>query len=168
AVAQVIDAFHAPGAFILPGASGDPNFDIYQLPANNVVNEDSAGARLDFKLNTKNTLYTRFFRDLGDNIQPQSVSGRVLQVRTWPQNGVLALQTTLSDKTINEVKFGYNSALTRGFGKGIIVNGIDTSLFSINVTGSAFNTGIPGPGATTGIAVAGGLVRLNSQANGRG
>src|SRR5207302_5028053 len=78
------------------------------------------------------------------------------------------LQTTLSDKTINEVKFGYNSALTRGFGKGNVVNGIDTSLFSIDVTGSASNNGIPGQGGTTGIAVAGGLVRLNSQANGRG
>ena len=168
AVAQVIDAFHAPGAFVLPGASADPLFDIYQLPANNVVNEDSVGARLDFKLTAKHSLYTRFFRDLGENFQPQSVSGRQLAVRTWPQNGLVALQSTLSDKTINEVKFGYNSALTRGFGKGIVVNGIDTSLFSINVTGSASNTGIPGQGATTGIAVAGGLVRLNSQANGRG
>src|SRR5262249_10080798 len=97
AVAQIIDAFHAPQAFILPGASSDPNnFDIYQLQANNVVNEDSAGIRLDFKLNSRNSLYTRFFRDLGTNIQPQSVSGRQLQIRTWPQNGVLALQSTLS------------------------------------------------------------------------
>ena len=121
AVAQVIDAFHAPGAFVLPGASADPLFDIYQLPANNVVNEDSVGARLDFKLTAKHSLYTRFFRDLGENFQPQSVSGRQLAVRTWPQNGLVALQSTLSDKTINEVKFGYNSALTRGFGKGIVV-----------------------------------------------
>src|SRR5215831_4289586 len=168
AVASVIDAFHAPQAFVLPGASSDTNFDIYQLQANNVVDENSAGIRLDFKLNSRNSLYTRFFRDLGNNIQPQSVSGRVLQIRTWPQNGVLALQSTVSSWIINEVKFGYNGALTRGFGKGIFVNGIDTTPFSINITGSASNNGIPGQGATTGIAVAGGLVRLNSQANGRG
>ncbi len=168
AVAQIIDAFHAPGAFILPGASADPNFDIYQLPASNIVNEDSVGARLDFKLSANHSLYTRFFRDLGTNIQPQSISGRQLQVRTWPQNGVIALQSTLSTAIINEVKFGYNSALTRGFGKSIAVNGIDTSSISINITGSASNNGIPGQGSTTGIAVAGGLVRLNSQANGRG
>src|SRR3989441_6825271 len=168
AVAQIIDAFHAPKAFILPGASADPNFDIYQLQANNEVNEDSVGARLDFKLNARHSLYTRFFRDLGENFQPQSISGRVLAVRTWPQNGVIALQSTLSSAIINEVKFGYNSALTRGFGKSIAVNGIDTSSISINITGSASNNGIPGQGATTGIAVAGGLVRLNSQANGRG
>jgi hypothetical protein len=169
AVAQVIDAFHAPNAFVLPGASSDPLFDIYQLPANNSVNEDSVGLRLDFRVNEKNSLYTRFFRDLGTNVQPQSISGRQLQVRTWPQNGVLALQTALSATTINEVKFGYNGVLTRGFGKSIVLeNGIDTSGISINVTGSASNNGIPGQGATTGIAVAGGLVRLNSQANGRG
>jgi hypothetical protein len=168
AVQQIIDAFHAPEAFILPGASSDPNFDIYQLPARNVVNEDSAGARLDFKLSPKHSLYTRFFRDLGSNIQPQSVSGRQLRLRTWPQNGVIALQSLLSANTINEVKFGYNGALTRGFGVAPIINGFDTSAISINVTGSASNNGIPGQGATTGIAVAGGLVRLNSQANGRG
>jgi hypothetical protein len=168
-VAQVIDAFHAPNAFILPNASADPLFSIYQLQANNVVNEDSVGMRLDFKLNNKHSLYARFFRDLGSNTQPQSVSGRVLQIRTWPQNGVLALQSTLSASIINEVKFGYNGSLTRGQGKSIVLpNGIDTTPFSINITGSASNNGIPGQGATTGIAVAGGLVRLNSQANGRG
>src|SRR5262249_19288363 len=167
-VSQMIDMFHSPQAFILPNASADPLFDIYQLPANNVVNEDSFGVRFDFKLNNSHSLYTRFFRDLGENIQPQSVSGRQLQVRTWPQNGVIALQSTLSGSTINEFKFGYNGVLTRGFGHGITVNGIDTSLISINFTGSASNNGIPGQGATTGVASAGGLVRLNSQANGRG
>jgi hypothetical protein len=169
AVQQLIDAFHAPQAFILPGASSDPNFNIYQLQANNSVNEDSVGLRLDFKLNNKHSLYTRFFRDLGTNTQPQSISGRVLQIRTWPQNGVVALQSTLSATMINEAKLGYNGALTRGFGRSIVVPGVgDTSNFSVNITGSASNSGIPGQGATTGIAVAGGLVRLNSQANGRG
>src|SRR5262249_27852584 len=133
AVAPVVDAFHAPQAFILAGASADPNFDIYQLQANNAVNEDSVGLRLDFKVNDKNSLYVRFFRDLGTNTQPQSVSGRVLRIRTWPQNGVLALQSTLSSTMINEAKFGYNGAYTRGFGQGLVFNGIDTTPFSINI-----------------------------------
>lgn len=168
AVSKIIDAFHAPEAFILPNASADPMFDIYQLAAANTVNEDSVGARLDFKLNSKHSLYARFFRDLGTNVQPQSISGRQMKLRTWPQNGVLALQSTLSSSVINEFKFGYNGALTRGYGVAPIVNGIDTSLISINITGSASNSGIAGQGASTGIAVAGGLVRLNSQANGHG
>src|SRR5207244_5478117 len=91
-----------------------------------------------------------------------------LQLRTWPHNGIIALQSTLSTSMINEVKLGYNGALTRGFGRAPVVNGFDTSAISISITGSASNNGIPGQGATTGIAVAGGLVRLNSQANGRG
>ena len=168
AVAQIIDAFKDPRASIIPGASADPNFDIAQLVARNTVNENAVGARLDFKLKDKHSLYTRFFRDQGFNVQPQSVSGRELQIRTFPQNGVIALQSILSDKVVNEAKFGYNGALTRGFGRAPVVNGIDTSAITINVTGSASNTGIPGQGASTGIAVAGGLVRLNSQANGRG
>jgi hypothetical protein len=169
AVKPLIDAFHAPGAFILQGATADPLVDIYQLQAKNLVNEDSFGIRLDFRLSSNHSLYTRFFRDQGKNFQPQSVSGRELQVRTWPQNGVIALQSTLSARIINEVKFGYNGALTRGFGVvPQFVNGLDTSQLSVNVTGSASNSGIPGQGATTGVAVAGALVRLNSQANGRG
>jgi Carboxypeptidase regulatory-like domain/TonB dependent receptor-like, beta-barrel len=168
AIAQIIDAFHDPRAVILPAASSDPNFDIYQLQARNTVDENAFSARLDFKLNSNNSLYARFFRDQGSNVQPQSISGRTLSIRTFPQNGVLALQSVVSTHVVNEVKFGYNGSLTRGFGKAPIVNGIDTSVFTINVTGSASNTGIPGQGTNTGIAQAGGLVRLNSQANGRG
>jgi len=168
AVLPIYDAFHAPQAFVLPGASTDANFDVYQLQANNSINEDSFGARLDFKLNDRHSLYARFFRDLGTNVQPQSVSGRILQVRTWPQNGVVALQSTLSTSIVNEVKLGYNAALTRGFGKAPVVNGIDTTPFTITVNGTAAISGIPGQGSSTGVAVAGGLVRLNSQANGRG
>jgi len=168
AVASIIDAFKDPKATIIPGGSADPNFDIVRLVGNNTVNENSFGARLDFKLNANHSLYTRFFRDQGFNIQPQSVSGRQLQIRTFPQNGVVALQSVIGARIVNEAKIGYNGALTRGFGKSQVVNGFDTSAISINVTGAASNTGIPGQGNSTGIAVAGGLVRLNSQANGRG
>ncbi len=66
---------------------------------------------------------------------------------------------------INEVKFGFNEALTRGQGIANVVNGIDTSGIAINFGSAAPNTGIPGQGTSTGSAVAGGLVRLNSQAN---
>src|SRR5207249_12133118 len=117
----------------------DPNFDIYQLQANNEVNEDSVGARLDFKLNARHSLYTRFFRDLGRNFQPQSISGRVLEVRTWPQNGVMALQSTMSASMVNELRLGYNGALTRGFGRGMLVNGSDLSAISMNIPGTTSN-----------------------------
>jgi hypothetical protein len=167
-VLPIFDAFRGPGAFTLPGVSTDPDFDIVQLVARNTVDENSFGARFDYKINASHSLYTRFFRDQATNNQPQSVSGRVLQLRTWPQNGVVALQSMISPTIINEAKFGYNSALTRGFGIAPVVNGIDTSPLTISLTGSIANTGIAGQASNTGVAVAGGLVRLNSQANGRG
>jgi len=168
AILPIFDAFRGPGSFVIPGASTDPDFDILQLVARNTVNENSVGARFDYKINNSHSLYTRFFRDQADNVQPQSVSGRVLKIRTWPQNGVIALQSMISSTIINEAKFGFNEALTRGFGSAPIVNGIDTSALTISLTGSIANTGIAGQTANTGVAVAGGLVRLNSQANGRG
>ena len=168
AVQSIIDAFRDPRAVLLPGASTDPKFDIVQLLAKNTVNENSAGLRLDYRLNSSNTVYIRYFRDQGTTIQPQSVSGRVLAIRTTPQNAVLSWQSILSPTMINEAKFGFNEALTRGQGIAPTVNGIDTSGIAINFGSSAPNSGIPGQGTTTGSAVAGGLVRLNSQANGRG
>jgi hypothetical protein len=101
AVASIIDAFKDPRAAIIPGGSTDPNFDIARLVANNTVDENAFGARLDFKLNTNHSIYTRFFRDQGFNIQPQSVSGRQLQIRTFPQNGVIAFQSILGAKMVN-------------------------------------------------------------------
>jgi hypothetical protein len=48
------------------------------------------------------------------------------------------------------------------------VNGIDLSQITLNLTGSVANSGIAGQGASSGIAVPGGLLRQNSAANGRG
>ena len=167
-ILPIFDAFRGPGAVTIPGATNDPDFDIVQLSARNTVDEDSYGLRFDYNLTSNHSLYTRFFRDQAKNLQPQSVSGRVLQINAWPQNGVVALQSLLSPSLINEAKFGYNGATTRGEGHAPIVNGIDTSALTISLTGSIANTGIAGQTGNTGVAVAGGLVRLNSQANGRG
>lgn len=168
AVQPLIDAFRSSKAVLLPGASTDPNFDIVQLFARNVVNENSVGLRFDYRVNERNTVYARFFRDQAFSEQPQSVSGRLLTIRTYPQNGVLSWQSILSPAMINEVKFGFNEAITRGLGSAPVVNGIDTSGIAINFGSAAPNSGIPGQGTSTGSATAGGLVRLNSQANGRG
>ena len=168
AVQPLFDAFRDPKAILLPGASTDPNFDIVQLLAKNVVDENSASARFDYHVNPMNTVYVRFFRDQATTTQPQSVSGRILEIRTTPQNGVLSWQSVISPTMINEVKIGFNEALTRGLGIGNVVNGIDTSGIAIAFGSAASNSGIPGQGTSTGSATAGGLVRLNSQANGRG
>src|SRR5258706_4435948 len=49
-----------------------------------------------------------------------------------------------------------------------IVNGIDLSNLSFNISGSVAGFALPGQGANAGVAVPGGLVRANSAQNGRG
>jgi len=163
-----LGAFRGPGSVILPGASTNPDFEIAQLQASNPVNENSGALRLDYKVNDRQSLYVRFFRDQGDNNQPQNVSGSRAIIRDVPQNGVLSYQASLGQNKINEFKFGYNSALSRTSGTAPTVNGIDLSAVIINLSGSVANTGIPGQGASSGITVPGGLVRANSATNGRG
>ncbi len=107
AIKPLIDAFRGPGSFILPGASTNPNFDIAQLQSGVIVNENSGAARFDFKLNQSNTLYARYFRDQGTASQPEGVTGRRTNYRSVPQNGVLSLQSLLTQRLINEFKFGY-------------------------------------------------------------
>ena len=161
--------FLAPGGIRVvtnPGAS--PDFDIGQLLASNPVNENTGSARLDFKANDKNFFYARFFRDQGDNVQPQNVSGALAIYKVRPQNGVAAWQRTIGVNKINEFKLGYNSAYSRVAGFAPTVNGIDLSAVTINVTGSVALQNIPGQGNSAGVSIPGGLFRLNSATNGRG
>ncbi len=161
-------AFRDPKAIILPGASSNPDFDIAQLQASNPVNENSGSLRFDFKVNDKNSIYARYFRDQGDNDQPQNVSGSRATINAVPQNAVLAWQSAIGATKINEFKVGYNGAYTRVNGFAPAINGIDLSAVTININGSVANTGIAGQGNTSGISVPGGLVRANSATNGRG
>jgi len=98
-ILPIYDSFRSPQAFTLVGASVDPNFDIVQLNAKNTVDENSFGLRLDYKINESHSLYTRFFRDQATSVQPQSVSGRELRIRSWPQNGVIAPLSAAKTKT---------------------------------------------------------------------
>src|SRR5262249_17969760 len=65
-------------------------------------------------------------------------------------------------------KLGYNGVLTRVNGTTPLVNGIDLSASTINISGSVANSGIAGQGNPSGISIPGGLFRLNSATNGRG
>ncbi|HXI94393.1 MAG TPA: TonB-dependent receptor, partial [Blastocatellia bacterium] len=163
------------GAFLAAGATRivtnpltSPDFDIGQLQASNPVNENSASLRFDFKANDKNFLYFRFFRDQGDNDQPQNVSGARAIYNYVPQNAVASWQATIGSNKINEFKLGYNSAYTRVAGSAPTVGGIDLSAVTINLSGSVALQNIPGQGNSAGLSIPGGLFRLNSATNGRG
>jgi len=164
--AALIPAFRAPDAVVL--RVGPDLFDTVQRQAGNIVNETSAALRLDYKFNQKNSAYFRYFRDQGNNDQPEGVTGRRVIIRSLPQNGVLALQSILKPTLLNEFKVGYNGALSRINGAAPIVNGMDFSRLSLNISGSVAGFALPGQGANAGVATPGGLVRANSATNGSG
>ena len=168
AVQPLIAGFRGPGAVTLVGASSNPDFDIVQLNSNSRVDENAGGLRFDYKVTPRHSLYARYYRDQGENLAPEGVTGRNVRIISWPQNGVFSFQSLLTSNVVNEAKFGFNEALTRVNGLAPTINGIDFSAITLNITGSVANTGISGQGSTSGIAVPGGLVRANSATNGRG
>ncbi len=162
----MIPIFRSPQAVTV--RTGPDLFDTVQLQATNIVDENSAALRLDYRFNQKHSAYFRFFRDQGTNDQPDGVSGRHINIRDVPQNGVLAVQSVLRPTLLNEFKVGYNSALTRIIGVAPVVNGIDLSNLSFNIGGSVAGFALPGQGANAGVSTPGGLIRANSAQNGRG
>jgi hypothetical protein len=170
AIARLRPGFTVPSAVFLPGASTNPDLDIYQLQAVQKVREDAISARLDFKISDNWSAYARMSHDQGTSDQPETVAGRILHVDNNPTNAVVNVQGVLTNSTLNEFKFGYNAAPTEvnGVLENPIVNGIDFSSIIINTSGSVANSGIAGQGGSTGLAIPGGLVRANSSTNGRG
>ena len=167
AIVPLIPAFRAPGVVTLRTGTGNDLFDVVQLQANNVVDENSFAARFDFRINDKHSMYVRYFRDQGTNEQPEGVTGRRVSYVANPQNGVIAFQSILKPTLLNEFKFGFNGAYTRINGTAPTVNGIDLSSIILNISGSVAAFNLPGQGTGAGTAVAGGLVRANSSTNGR-
>jgi hypothetical protein len=167
AVAALRPGFLSPNAVILAGKSTNPDFDIAQLQGLQQVRETAFSARFDFRIGQNWSSYLRVFHDQGDALQPEGVTGRTVKVTDDPSNAVWNIQGILGLSTINDFKIGYNSAPTRINGVAPTVPGVDFSNFVVNLSGSVANTGIAGQGASSGIAVPGGLVRANSATNGR-
>src|SRR5262245_56003924 len=163
AIAPLRPGFLAPGGVILAGASANPDFDIAQLQTVQKVKEDAFSARLDLKASQNWSTYVRLFRDNGTNNEPQGVTGRIFRTTAKPTNVVYNLQGILSSALTNEFKFGYNAA--KSTEEGVAPAGFGN--ITLNLSGSVANTGIAGQGATSGLAIPGGLVRVNSAGNGR-
>ncbi|MEZ5355615.1 MAG: TonB-dependent receptor [Bryobacteraceae bacterium] len=148
--------------------TSNPDLDLAFLDARQTVTENSASMRLDYRINSKYTLYGRFFRDQGRSFQPIGVTGNGIRVSAIPQNAVVNLQQILSPSVINETKVGLNAYKTRAYGYAPSIPGIDLSALSVVATGSVALSGITTQGASAGVATPGGLVRANSATNGRG
>ncbi|MEP7077217.1 MAG: carboxypeptidase regulatory-like domain-containing protein [Acidobacteriota bacterium] len=169
-VQPFITGFRSPNAVVIPNASATNGFDIVQLQDLENTDEKSFGARFDYQFTQSNKFYFRFFRDQGTDVAPEGVSGRIVRIEAVPQNGVAGWQSILrkDGSLINEFKVGYNGARTRINGSAPIVNGLDFTNITLNISGSVANTGIAGQGTSSGISIPGGLVRTNSATNGRG
>ena len=164
AVAGLRSGFLAPGAVILAGASTNPDFDIAQLQQSQNVAENAFSGRVDFRMNSAWSAFARVFSDRGRSDAPDGVSGRHLKITANPSNAVFNLQGVLNRGMVNEFKLGYNAApSTIG---ATTAPGFEN--FNLNLSGSVANTGIAGQGATSGLTIPGGLVRVNSAGNGRG
>jgi len=148
--------------------TSNPDFDFAYLNSAATVNENAGGIRFDYRINSKYTVYTRYFRDQGESELPLGVTGNRLIVNGVPQNAVLNFQQLLGATVVNETKFGVNANKTRGMGWAPAVPGVDMSSISVSITGSVALPGIAGQGGSAGVARPGGLVRSNSAANGRG
>ena len=168
AIATLRPTFTAPGAVLLPGTSTNPDFDIYQLQGLEEVRENAFSMRLDYRMGSQWSSYVRVFHDRGEQLRPEGISGRVVSVQNDPTNAIFNLQGTLGGGLLNELKVGYNAPKAEVRGMAPMVNGIDLSAITFNLSGSIANTGIAGQSASSGIVVPGGLVRANSATNGRG
>lgn len=168
AIQPYIQAFRSPNAVVLPGTAN--GFDLLQLNSLQKVDEKAIAARFDYQANQNNKFYFRYFRDQGEDISPEGVSGRVVTIEAVPQNAVLGWQSILrgDGSLINEAKIGYNGARTRINGSAPTINGLDFSGIALNISGNVAFTGIAGQGTSTGVSIPGGLVRANSATNGRG
>ncbi len=164
AVAALRPGFMAPGAVIIPGGSTNPDFDVAQYQATQLVRENSFSGRLDLRISNNWSSYVRVFHNSGSNDEPQGVTGRRFLTTIDPTNAVFNLQGLLGRNTINEFKFGYNGAPSTE-------EGVTSDLFTgiaLSLTGTVANTGIAGQSGSSGVASPGGLVRVNSAGNGRG
>jgi hypothetical protein len=166
-VQPFIAAFRAPNAINL-GPAVTPGFDIVQLQDTAKVTEDAFSVRFDYQADASNNYYLRFFRDNGEDLSPEGVSGRTVKISATPQNGVLGWQSIINQDVLNDFRMGYNGARTRINGQAPTVGGIDFSAITLNISGSVAVSGIAGQGSSSGISIPGGLVRANSATNGRG
>ncbi len=149
-------------------ATSDPNLDIVNVTGPGYIDEDSGGIRLDYNLNERFRLYTRYFRDQGSASQTQNSTLSQYATTAVPQNAVISLNQVYSPSLLNETKIGFNGSKTRvagipGLSPDANINGV-----TLNLSGSVALGGIAGQVGNAAIAQPTGLIRLSSAFNGRG
>jgi hypothetical protein len=145
--------------------TSNPDIDLAQRVAVSRLNETYFNGRIDYNISPTQRLYIRYLKDIGNLDAPDnSVTPRRILATNKPDNAVVVLNSTLSSRSVNELKIGLNRApttlsVTAG------VPGLEGTL--INISGSIVQPGVNG-GAPSGVAAPGGTTRQSSAGNGRG
>jgi hypothetical protein len=148
--------------------TANPDLDLVTTNQSSPIDEYYGSIRLDYRINDRQSVYLRYFRDQGYLQSPLDVSGSYSLVTAVPQNAVVNHQWVINSSMINEFKFGLNGSKSRVSGYAPPISGVDTSGFAVSFTGTVAIPGIGGQGASAGASALGNLVRSNSTQNGRG
>ena len=110
AIAALRPGFTAPGAVLLPGASTNADFDIYQLQGLEEVEENAFSVRLDYRINPQwNVLRPRVPRPGRADPSRRASAAASSRVDNKPTNAIFNLQGTFGSGLLNEFKVGYNA-----------------------------------------------------------
>ena len=147
AIAALRPGFVAPDAHVLPGASTNPDFDIYQWQATQNVSENAFSRRLDVEDQQQLVDVRPGLPRSGREPRSRRTSAAAFFKATLnPTNAIFNLQGILGNGMINEFKFGYNGAPS--------TEGADTQTgfenIAISLTGNVANAGIAGQGVGLG------------------
>ena len=165
AVAGLRSGFLAPGAVSCRVRRAIPDFDIAQLQANQEVRENSFSGRFDLQMTSNWSAYVRVFHDQGTSDAPDGVSGAASAHHRQPvERGVQPagraqrrhgqrVQGRLQRRAEHHRRH-HDCRLRK--------------LQSQPRAARSPTRGIAGQGATSGLTIPGGLVRVNSAGNGRG
>jgi hypothetical protein len=94
-------------AFPTGQTSLDANTDQYTLQTVNVLREDAAVMRFDYRFSDKTSAFIRYSIDDVDSTTP-GLTGSMNEITNRPQNLVLQLQHVFSAQTLNESRVGVN------------------------------------------------------------
>jgi hypothetical protein len=132
--------------------TSDPYSDVVSRSISSRVDEHFGSIRLDYLINSKNTLYVRYLRDQGESYAPGDASGSGILSLITSQNGVIDLTTVFTPTLLNDFKFGVNAAKFPAINVGAVAPGIDLSNVTVqlSVGGFAGASGIVTPTGVTG------------------
>ncbi len=131
ALAPIVNAFPQGQTSI------DANTDQYSLRLANILREDAAMGRFDYRFSDATTGFIRFSLDDVNSTTPD-ITGAISRITNRPQNYVLQLQHIFTPRVFNESKFGINRVPYRHPTEGTVPVGIGTPNY-VGLTSSALD-----------------------------